>query len=327
MRLIKLALLSTLTTMEQQSDHPTAAKPAKRDAVLLTCSIARDADLFGLLAASIDRHVGDEMEHQVVVPWSDLAAFRKYQTRNRTIIAQEDLLPVKLWKLPAALRHLSYIKAGFRRPLYLTSDRNLIRGWMLQQLLKISISAQSERTAIMHVDSDVCFFRDFKTSEIFDGNNVRFFRALGATRNPMHRPWIEAASRFLGIDPPQDYHAHYVENCVVWRTDLVRAMIERIEAANETEFHKALFGASTISEYYLYGIFADLVAKDEGLNAEDTSFCNSYWPNSESEPVDIAKLAARQQPKHCALSVQSTHKLSLVERTEAYEQATREMTK
>ena len=312
--------------MAFQTPARTTAVSQSHRVEILTCSIARDVDLFGLLAASIDQHVRNDTHHHVVVPSADMAAFRRFETSNRTIIAQEDVLPVRLWKIPSALRYLSFIKAGLRRPLYLTSEWSMVRGWMLQQLLKIQMSQRSDCAAIMHVDSDVCFFRNFSASDVFAGDDLRFFRALGKTSNPMHRPWIDASCHFLGIDAPQSYHAHYVENCVVWRTDLLRNMVKRIEEIHAMPFHITLFGAATISEYYLYGIYANLIAKDAGLVLEDTSFCNSYWPADETDSVDFTSLRNRLRPKHCALAIQSTHKINLAARAQIYDRARREMT-
>ena len=80
---------------------------------LLTCSMARDIGLFELLASSVDTHVDEAVPHRVVVPAADLQAFKRFASSRREIIAQEDVLPVRIWKAPAALRHLAILRAGF----------------------------------------------------------------------------------------------------------------------------------------------------------------------------------------------------------------------
>lgn len=309
-------------------DHPNdhaGLQETGQKVALLTCSMARDIDLFALLAESIDEYVSPEIPHRVIVPRADVSAFHKFASDRRIILAQEDVLSFRLWQLPTSLKHLSFLKPGFRRPIYLTSDGKMVRGWMLQQLIKISEAISTNYDAIMHVDSDVCFFKPFCSDDAFLGNRVRYFRAFGKTRNPMHRSWIENACNFLGVDAPEEHDAHYVENCVLWSTDVARAMVKQIEACHGKPFHKVLLSSTTMSEYYLYGLFADLFPEGVALAGEDVSFCNSYWPTDQSADVDFDNLMARLRSKHCAIAIQSTHGIDLNMRAEIYGRARREI--
>ena len=249
---------------------------ASSSVALLTCSMARDIGIFELLAASVDAHVDEAVPHRVVVPAADMGAFRRFASPRREIIAQEDVLPVRIWKAPAALRHLAFLRAGFRRPVYIAPGPRVVRGWMLQQFLKIEMARRGEERAIMHVDSDVAFFRRFTAADAFKEVARGSSAPWGRTRNPMHRPWVESSCNFLGIAAPETHAAHYIENCVLWSRDVTRAMVEQIEAHQGKPLHEAIFDASTMSEYYLYGIFADLFGQEDRLAAEEVSFCNSY---------------------------------------------------
>ncbi|MEP6021542.1 MAG: DUF6492 family protein [Paracoccaceae bacterium] len=305
----------------QSSGHPEGTAPAPGRVGLLTCSMANDLDLFALLAASIDRHAAPGVLHQVVVPGSDLRAFRQFETENRTIIAQEDILPEPIRKLPRWLKHLSFLKAGFRRPIYLRPNLAVVRGWMLQQILKIEMTRQNDADAVMHIDSDVCFFRRFDHADGFRDGKVRYFRVTGPTANPMHMPWLNGSAKFLGLDQAPDDQAHYIENCVMWSRDVTRAMVDRLEATQGKPLHEVLFSAETMSEYYLYGVYADAFAQESNLAVDPVSFCNSYWPADEQGPVDFDALRARLDPKHCAMAVQSTHNLDITARAALYKRA------
>jgi hypothetical protein len=292
---------------------------------LLTCSMAADSEIFALLAASIDRHVDPAIRHDVVVPAADLAAFRPFATGRRRLLAQEEVLPVRLRRLPSALRLLAAVRPMFRRPLYLAPGGRLVRGWMVQQCLKIEMARRCPEAAIMHVDSDVAFFRALRPGDAFEGDRVRFFRAEGATRNPMHGPWIAGASAFLGVPAPASWPAHYVENCVLWSSAAARAMVGRIEAVHGRPFHEVIFAAETMSEYYLYGLHADLFPEAAALAPGDVSFCNSYWPADESAPVDFEALRRALRPRHCAVAIQSTHQADTEARRALYARAEREL--
>ncbi|WP_299733786.1 DUF6492 family protein [uncultured Tateyamaria sp.] len=304
-----------------------APSPSSRRVGLLTCSMATDIDLFALLARSVDEHVADDIRHYVVVPGADLKQFAPYRTAQREIIAQEDIMPVRLRKLPTWLRHFAFLKAGLRRPVYLTPSNAVVRGWMLQQLIKIEMSRRAEEDATMHIDSDVSFFRVLQHEDAFKGDKVRFFKAEGETKNPRHKPWVASSCRFLDVPVPDHHLGHYIENCVLWSSAVTHAMVERIEQVHDRPLHEVIFAADTMSEYYIYGIFADFLAAPDLLAPEDVSFCNSYWPSDESEAVDFDSLRARLQPKHCAMAIQSTHKLDVAERAALYQRAEKEMTR
>lgn len=292
---------------------------------LLTCSMAADLDIFALLAASVDRHLDSRIRHDVVVPSADIAAFRIFETPNRQIIAQEDVLPVKLLRLPQFLELLAPLKSLFRRPLYLTPKGQLVRGWMVQQCLKIGMARQSTETAIMHVDSDVCFFRHLSPEDAFDGEHTRFFRAEGEIDYPMHNPWLNSAADFLGVSVPTKHQAHYVENCILWDTGVAKAMAAQIEDTHSRPLHEVIFAAKSMSEYYVYGLFAELFPAGEALLSQEFSFCNSYWPSDESAPVNFDELRRKKHPKHFAMAIQSTHRLDLDARQALYERAEQEL--
>lgn len=294
--------------------------PAKPPSMaMLTCSMASDIGLFELLARSVDRHVAPEIRHLVVVPGADMTVFRRFETARRQIIAQEDVLPERMWKAPAALRHLAPVMSGFRRPVYLTSGGRVVRGWILQQFLKIEMSRRSTETAIMHVDSDVFFVRPFRPEDGFSDGKTRFFRATGNSANPMHATWVASSCDFLGLPVPESYQVHYIENCVLWCAELVRAMADRIETRQDKPLHQAIFLASTMSEYYLYGLFVDMCGQADRLAASDVSFCQSFWSADQTARLDVDAVHAGIAPGNFAVAIQSTNDFPLEERRKLYE--------
>lgn len=287
--------------------------------------MAADIELFELLARSVDDHVDPRITHYVVVPAADLPRFSVFANARREIVAQEEIFPEKLRKLPTWLRHLSFLKADLRRPIYIRPNRSALRGWMLQQYLKIEMSRRLDIAAIMHVDSDVAFFRRLAPEDAFDEGRVRFFRVDSRSRNRMHDAWVEGSCRILGITPPAVHMANYIENCLLWSTTVTRAMVAQIQNAHSQSLHDVLFGTKTMSEYYIYGIFADFFPESADLAAENVSFCNSYWPDQETGTVDFEALRQRLENKHCAIAVQSVHTLNITDRARLYELASREL--
>lgn len=279
--------------------------------------MARDLGIFAVLARSVDLCAGEDVRHVVVVPRSDLPAFARFATQKREILAQEDLLPMRLFALPKVLGRLAFLHDALRRPLYVTGKGQVTRGWMIQQLLKIEYARQSPAASVVHVDSDVFFVRPFTAADALTDGRLRLFRAQNVTLSAAHRRWTEIATICLGLDPQPGWSTHYIENCVPWSRDVAEAMVKRIEKVHGRPYHEVLLAQPTISEYFIYGLFADLLAEPGTLAAGDLSICQSFWPRDETESFDLDRQLANMKPWHRALSVQSTHSFSVEARERA----------
>jgi hypothetical protein len=298
----------------------TDGKPT-RSALLLTCSMPKDRDLAALLFRSVDRWVSADIRHLVVVPGKARGEFRQFETSRREIVAQEDVLPYRVHRLPAGLSRLAPIVPGLRRPLYLSRSLKLVRGWILQQSIKFEVTRRAAEDAVVHVDSDVFFVRPFAAADVFGANGPRFFRTGGTTRNPLHRPWLETSARLLDLDLPPDFPNHYVENCVVWSSDIVRRIFARVEERKGTSLHQLLMRTRTFSEYYIYGAYVDLEPGPKAVEPVGTSLCNSFWPSSADQAFDLERLRAGASEEHKAMAIQSTIDLSPAQRAGIYEAA------
>lgn len=294
---------------------------SRESLTILTCSMARDAALFALLARSVDECAAADIPHKVVVPGRDMDVFRPFANARREIIAQEDVLPFRIYKLPGALKYLAPLAPSFRRPVYVNNRLSAIRGWILQQLLKIEMSRTATQAQVLHVDSDVFFFRPMQAGDTFTNGRPRFFFADGATGNPLHGGWIEAAGRMLGITPDPAQPRHYVENCVPWASEVVRGMTQRISETHGRPWYEVLLGEETLSEYYIYGLYVDHLCGTGTLAPDPMSFCHSYWPDTDDAPMQADAHVGGLDPRHFAMAVQSTHPLSVADRVAMYEKA------
>ena len=79
-------------------DQTTANTP--RPLSLVTCSYRPDLARCENLCASVDRHVGREHHHTLVVPYRDLPLFRRLQSHRRSVVAVQDILPARYPQLP-----------------------------------------------------------------------------------------------------------------------------------------------------------------------------------------------------------------------------------
>jgi len=284
-----------------------------QDLVLCTCSMPSDLPIFEQLCRSVDRFVDPDIRHLVIVPRGALADFQRFQSPRREIVAQEDVLPFRLYPLPRALRHLAFLRPSFRRPLYLTPQLKVVRGWILQQMLKIQVSATAQERAIMHVDSDVCFVRPFCAADAFRADKAHLFRILEYDSD-QGREWTRAAAQMLGLDPASVPVTNYVENTLVWDTSVARDMVTHIETHHGRSVFEVLATFHRFSEYYIYGTFASQTGRLDQLWDSRTPFCHSLWFLDPTTAASRAEAIAGIQDHHVAVAVQSTHDVSVADR-------------
>lgn len=285
---------------------------------LLTCSMARDIELFALLAESVDRFVPQAVQHRVIVPAADVTAFARFGNVRRQIVSQDDVLPFRARKLPKTLGHLSPIVGALRRPLYLTPGFNLVRGWVLQQILKIEATRTSDADVVLHVDSDVFFVRFFETEMVLPGGRPTFFHVPAESLSAEHDTWTAVADRILGIATGTVRQGHYVENCIPWSPKIVRRMTDQIVQTNKRAWHDVLMQESSFSEYFIYGRFVNVVDSVVEVEARSNTVCKTYWSDiatSFAQDMNSIVLPGDQ----VALAIQSTEDVSVADRRRMFE--------
>src|SRR5664279_4656939 len=135
---------------------------------LITISYKGDFDLAGELCTSIDRFAAPGIEHVLVVPRSDISRFARLEAPNRRVVAVEDVLQNGYYRLPTPSRidvgrlYRRRIREVWRGP------SGLIRGWIVQQIVKLSAPAITERQVIVFADSDIVLVRPLSAGMFVD---------------------------------------------------------------------------------------------------------------------------------------------------------------
>lgn len=268
---------------------------------LLTVTYRGDIGPFEQLCASIDRHMPD-IDHYVLVDNSDVALFARFASCRRHLINCRERLPQLhefqllgkrlWWKFPATI----------------------IRGWIYQQLAKITVAASLTEEAVIVVDSDAVFIRPIEHDQIFrkDGA-VSLYHRPGAPSGPASESpkWHNAALQALGL-PQRGYTgADYISTAVVWSPAVVRAMIARIESTGKRSWIAALTRHYRFSEYVTYGVFCEHVAGDHATKVAvtDRELCHCSWHYDLDAEEGRQAFRAALQPHHVAVLVQSNLKM------------------
>ncbi len=292
-------------------------------ATLITCSFRGDLDVCRLLCRSIDLNAVADFEHRLYVPERDLPLFADLATSRRRVETQESLLPRWFWKVPMPGPEWRRRLRLPRRNLYLTPLHGPVRGWIAQQIMKISASLIADSDIVAHIDSDSALVRPLALSHLHRDGRTRFYAGEVAERHAGHALWYAQAARLLGLPAGDFYRAEYIASLVAWRRPVVQAMTARIEATTGRSWASALAATEHFSEYVLYGVFARdaLGVEAAGLREETSSSCLARWVDSFDDPEGIESFLAQAQADQLVCCLQSTLAIPLKTRAGVYRRA------
>lgn len=239
---------------------------------LMTASYAPDYERCRVLCGSLDRHMQGDWHHYLLVDSGDVALFSALAGPRRTVIDQRALLPWWLRAVPDPRKP--------RRKIWLSPFGKPLRGWHIQQMMKLDFSRQAQEAAIIAIDSDVILVRDYDPAALWRDGRLRLYRQpneIVPTIRSDHVAWLAHSDRLLDIGPFRLPAAGHIDSMVSWRADTARALLARIEEVNGCSWPRALTRARAFSEYMLYGRFAEEVQGGEGHWATDRSFCHVVW--------------------------------------------------
>lgn len=247
---------------------------------VITPSFAPDAELFVDLHRSVLRYTPEETVHHVVVPDSDRALFERHASPRLRVWPASELLPRRYIRVPKP-----GVWVNARRPW------PPVRGWVMQQALKIAVSGVVDVKTVIVADSDVVLVRP-TSSDLFtvDGKLCLYRLEDGVNDTmPRHETWHHVARRLLGLQPPGPLPLpDYVSPLNVWDTSVVRAMQRRITEVTGRHWMDAFTSELHVSEFIVYGVFADELHGPRGPELH-TEFCHNYWP---TVPLDVAGATA-----------------------------------
>lgn len=267
---------------------------------IVTPSYHRDFDRCRLMVQSFDRYASADLHHYLVIDRRDLGMFKVFANDRRTVLAAEDLLPWWIFRLP-------------RVPKVWFSLKTMpVRGWIVQQLLKLAVPTQIDADVYCFMDSDVAFLRPTDTSVFIQGDAVRLFRRPDHANLPTHRRWHRTAARLLGLEEREYFGSDYIGNMITWRREHLLQMHDHIEQVTGKQWLRAVASELHLAEYILYGVFVEHVL---GLDASGHYFdaqdlCHCSWDYRFGGPEDIDRFFERDlAPRICAVQVQSNLKL------------------
>src|SRR6266403_2636937 len=131
---------------------------------VITPSYRNDWPLFKDLHESVLLHTQDSVQHYVIVPDADFQLFSQIAGPRCVVISEEALYPPHfrsvsstvnrvLKLLPRVPSHARIAAINLKRPFH------PVRGWIMQQALKMEMCRRVDAEVLLVLDSDVVLIR------------------------------------------------------------------------------------------------------------------------------------------------------------------------
>jgi len=260
---------------------------------IVTPSYYVDFERCRWLCETVQRHVQADVVHHVVVDRADRDLFAPLASSRTRISIKEDVLGGRFRQVPFARR-------------WWIGPRGLpVRGWIVQQLTKLFIHEVADEDVFLFVDSGAFFVRPFDPRAAVDGDLVPLFRESGDFfRRPSVRRWHRVTCRLLGLRPERDYDVNYVKTLVTWRRDNLRRMHEHVARVAGRPSMEVLARQVTLSEYFLYGTYCDLVLGDRaGHYHTGVVETLSHWSEKPLNLPELRRLRDELAPEHVLVMI------------------------
>lgn len=236
--------------------------------------------MFRRLHESVLLHTSRDVMHYVLVPGCDVRRFASIGSDRLTVLRQLDVLPSQYLSTTRVGR-FPFLPRGFRvGALNLGRPWPPIRGWILQQLVKLAAASELDVDVVLMIDSDVVVARHVTESVFRSGESVRHYRVPQGVHAGMkrHLVWREASKRLLDLPSPSIDSADYNAGLVSWSPRIVRRLLGRIEEVSAKHWATVVGSQLDVSEYFLYGEYLAAYGTETDLAfCSDRSLCHSSW--------------------------------------------------
>lgn len=294
---------------------------------IVTPTYSIDYAVFTRLRRSVERFAPPGTIHYLIVPEEDVSLFAPFGGPSCVVWSARELLTASIrltpWlsrlsdRLPRVPSSARVVAIEPRHPL------PPIRGWILQQVLKLAAADRLAAATVLVADSDVELIRPVR-ADVFqhDGRTVLYRRDNAVTTAlPDHVRWHKAARALLGlpmIEPP--YH-DYISGFIAVDAEVVKLLRAHLERRHGVSWQRVLARQLHFSEWTLYGVFADEVLgwRDRPELHRGRSLCHEYWGTVPMHDKEIHDFTGECRPEDVAMMISAKSRTAMPVRQAAWE--------
>ena len=266
--------------------------------VVVTPSHKPDFISFGHLHASVLRNTDAAIRHIVVVPEADVPLFSSLGSGRLVVRGYRTALPQGLMST-TWLARLPMLPRGYRiGAVNVRHPWPPLRGWILQQILKIAVVSELDVDVALLIDSDNIVVRPLLETHFRRGAAVRLFRRPEGIHAamPRHLAWKRTAHELLHPQAEDPESPDYITPLGSWSPELLRQCVARIEDTTGQRWYDVVGRHLEFSEYILYGTYVSTLADPTLTFASNHTMCHEYWgpgPLTRSAAEDfVARLSS-----------------------------------
>jgi hypothetical protein len=244
------------------------------ETIIVTQSYKDDYEECKLLCESIDKFVPEKYSHFVFVDDSDRELFNNLKNSRRYILPKSIVLPKWLFKLPLKIKGHNVWISPFTIP---------VRGWILQQVVKLGIFRYTCADCILNLDSEIVFIKPFREDLIIREGKLLLHRQTREWNYHRRGQYIKSAARILNIkNDDRLWKSWYMSSNFCFTRDNLVALAGKIEhGALFSSWELPLLNCIRFSEYMLYGLFVEHVIgiENSGHFASPDGFVSEQYPS------------------------------------------------
>jgi len=243
----------------------------------ITVTYKNDLERFSLLRESIKRFYTGDAKHIVIVPKNDKPLFDKFMKDDDKVkvVLQNDFVDTyfypQFWY--SALKKIFPDQEWRLNKLFKKFAG--VRGWQLQQPIKLSIPAMIKNGKAVILDSDVIFLRSF--SDMDFGTILDNPRTLIQIQDNIFFEEMQKAYKLLKLPPATSKNYHYTTMPMIMYPDWIESLQNYIEKIHNKPWQKVLFENGSIHEDCLYGVFIQEILKPDRLFINKKHLSYMVW--------------------------------------------------
>jgi hypothetical protein len=269
--------------------------------VLITPSYRPDLQRCELMLETAHKQVTGMAGHYLVVDHRDMPFFAHLRSPQVTLVAKEELLPGWIRQAP------------WSRKWWLSAKTMPVRGWIVQQVIKLAVAEHIEADAYCYADSDIAFVRPFDASTLWRGDQLRFQRETRRgemLESRRYKNWYSLAARYCNMPYQSAITGAYIAQLNTMKRSAMLALMHHLEQAEGRSWMEVLLGTWDFSEYILYGAFVEHVLACEGHFIPPKLLCHSSWYHDIAHLKDLPAFLDLMDEDHVAIHIQSNLKLN-----------------